>query len=306
LVKIVPLPKLGAGVFEEARVIKWLKTDGEYVGEGEPLVEIETEKANVTYESPTAGFLLRKMAAEGDVVLVGRPLCVLGDKDEQPPPFAEGVPTTSEEPAAPTRKASTTSTLVSPAAAKLAESMGVSLQEVVGTGEGGMIMREDVLKAARSGRAIGKATVLPKTTALSGMRAVIAARLSKIHSEAALVTLTRETEVSAVVDFIQGFGERLGISYNDVFIKATAEAIRQHEVMNSILENNEIKTFRDININVAVALEGGLVAPTIRNADRLPITEVSRRLKELKERAVHKRLTLDDLSGGTFTISGRG
>jgi pyruvate dehydrogenase E2 component (dihydrolipoamide acetyltransferase) len=320
LVTVVPMPKLGAGVYREGVILKWAKKEGDPIAEKEPLAEIETEKAVMTYESPTTGTVLKLLAAEGDTVLVGTPICLVGQAGEPiPAEFSPGggevTPSASAAGAAevPPQPAQAGAAEISPAAKRLAENLRVNLSKVVGTGPGGSIMREDVLKAAKGQPSAQMQAPLaavvasqPKLVPLTTMRATIAERLSKSQRETAHVTLTREVQVASVVELVKTSGAQAGFSYNDVFVKAAAEALKQHPMMNSQLEGDKIRIMDSINIGVAVAVEGGLITPTIRDADRLTLLEAAKTIRQLSEKARLRQLKSDEYSGGTFTLTNLG
>src|SRR2546428_5190790 len=150
------MPKTGAGVYKEGVILSWAKKEGDQVKEKEPLAEIETEKAVMTYESPASGTILKLLAAEGDTVAVGTPICLLGQPGEQiSPEFLKTSKSVDPEqkPAPPpaAQQTAVEASTVSPAARKLAESMKDDLKTGVGSGPGGTIMREDVLRSSRGG-----------------------------------------------------------------------------------------------------------------------------------------------------------
>jgi pyruvate dehydrogenase E2 component (dihydrolipoamide acetyltransferase) len=318
MVTSVPMPKLGAGVYNEGVILKWLKKEGEHVGAQEPLAEIETEKAIVTFESPLAGTVLKLLFQEGETVEVGKTILLIGDPSEvgQAEVSPHNGPVT--EPARPSSAPATHAAVaeISPAARKLAENLKVDLSNVVGTGPNGSVMRQDILKAAREGKSTAQVAVVGTESAptneggkvipLSQMRQTIAERLNKSQREAAHVTLTREAEVSVLVDLVKSEGTAMRFGYNDVLIKSVAEALKQFPMMNSRLEGNNIRTIDAINIGVAVSLEGGLITPTIKSADALGVTEIAEAVRQLSEKARERSLTAEEYSQGSFTISNLG
>ncbi len=313
MVTVVPMPKTGAGVYREGVILSWAKKEGDAVKEKEPLAEIETEKAVMTYESPASGTVLKLLFVEGDTVTVGTPICLLGEPGElipleflKPGQKVDAAAAGEKTPSPAVQQAAVEGANVSPAASRLAESMKVDLKGIVGTGPGGTIMREDVLRAARDGTPKQESVGQPKTVPLSTMRTTIAERLTKSHRETAPVTLIREVEVSSVATLVKAKGAEQKFGYNDVFIKAAAEALKRHPIMNSRLEGDKIMLFDEVNIGFAVALEAGLITPTIRNADRLSLADVAAQVRKLSERARSRQLTSDEYSAGTFTISNLG
>lgn len=326
MVTQVPMPKLGAGVYHEGVILKWAKNVGDHVNAGESIAEIETEKAISDYVSPASGTVLKLLFKEGDTVKVGTTILLLGQPGEEiPPGFLPGsVPRASaaSDQASPGVGESATplkSAEVSPAARRLAENLKVDLSSITGTGPGGSILREDILKASRSSRAapaqnaVGQEGAVTTGSAgsrlvpLSAMRSTIARRLSKSQHETAHVTLTREVEVSALAALVKGEGARLNFGYNDVIVKATAEALKRHPMMNSRLEGDDkVRILDTVDIGVAVAVEGGLITPTIRGADKLTLTELAALVRQLSEKARARQLSQDEYEGATFTVSNLG
>jgi pyruvate dehydrogenase E2 component (dihydrolipoamide acetyltransferase) len=249
----VLMPKLGAGVFEEAKIVKWLKNVGDYVKEGEELVEIETEKAVVSYESPASGFILKFDADLDESIAIGEPICTLVES-------AEFLDSTGNKPTAST----------------------------------------EIFPSKNKDPASQEFESIP----LSPMRATIAQRLTKSLHESAQVTLFQEFDASALVSFVEQ--ERTQkISYTEIFVKTVALALKHYPVMNSFYENTRIKLNASIVINVAVALENGLIAPGIKDPDSLSLIEIRERLTDLVKRAKEGNLRLEEL-GGTFSVSNLG
>jgi len=321
------MPKLGAGVYHEGVILKWAKNVGEHVNAGESIAEIETEKAISDYVSPASGTILKLLFKEGDTVEVGTPILLLGQPGEEiPPGFLPGS-VASPSPAASNQSSPGVGVLatpvksseVSPAARRLAENLKVDLSSVIGTGPGGSILREDILKASRSSRAapaqeavgheaeVTSGTVGSRLVPLSAMRSTIARRLSKSQHETAHVTLTREVEVSALAALVKGEGAKLNFGYNDVIVRATAEALKRHPMMNSRLEGDDkVRILDTVDIGVAVAVEGGLITPTIRGADRLTLTDLAALVRQLSEKAKARQLSQEEYEGATFTVSNLG
>lgn len=309
MVTAVPMPKLGAGVYKEGIILKWFKKEGEAVREREPLAEIETEKAVMIYESPVSGTLLKLIVPEGATSQVGDAICLVGETGEAVPPGMVHRMTPELKPfeskvVSPSSGAMISSE-VSPAAKRLAETMNLDLKTVIGTGAGGMIMREDVLKAARKGSP-QPGLQTPKLVPMSSLRATIADRLVKSQHETAHVTLTREAEVKNLVTLVKERLRGSEVTFTDVLIKVAAEALGRHPMVNSRLEEDRIRLLNEININFAVAMEAGLIAPTVRSADKFSITEISRLVRELSEKARERKLTSAEYADGTFTVSNLG
>lgn len=198
-----------------------------------------------------------------------------------------------------------------PLAAKIASDKGIDLREIVGSGPGGQITKEDVLRAVTPVSPTFpqlEARVMPFT----GLRKMVGDNVAKSAQTAPHVTLTAEVDVTELAkvrkqileEFERKYGTRL--TFTDLITKAVARAILDHPLINSSLQGNEIRIFPDVNIGVAVAVEGGLIVPVIHNADRKSLAEISTRLKELVEKGRSGNLSSAEISGGTFTITNLG
>ena len=310
---------------EEGTIGKWYKKEGDRVEKGEPLCEVETEKTVDVIEAPASGVLRKIIFSEGSIVPVNKIIAVIAEPDEVLPDLerliesAEKLAKKTEViPAAEIEKPmeikEKEGIKVSPAARKLAEEYGIDLGQIKGTGPEGRIVREDVLKAIEEAKAKIPVTPTAKTVKvipLTGMRKVIADRLTYSARTALHVPLTIEVDMTEVVKLLEEVHpemEKKGvhISYTHILIKAVAEAIKEQPIVNSIVENEHIKMLGDVNIGVAVALEDGLIVPVIHNADKKSITEIVTTLQDLIEKAREGKLLTREASGGTFTISNLG
>src|SRR6266851_669219 len=219
---------------------------------------------------------------------------------------------------------------ISPVARKLAAELGVELARVVGTGPGGRITREDVERAAAQGAAVRSTSAAPPARAsaagaaaiaaapaagakpqfrsipLRGMRKTIAARMHQSLRDTAQLTISSEADVTAAVDFRTRPGRDLDFTYTDLVIHAVARALLRHPRMNSRLSEDAIVMLAEVNIGMAVALDEGLIVPVIRAADRRSLREIAAATKELGEKARTGGLKLEDVSGGTFTVTSLG
>ncbi|MFQ5931182.1 MAG: dihydrolipoamide acetyltransferase family protein [Nitrospiraceae bacterium] len=312
------MPALGM-VQETGRLVNWLKAEGEPVAKGEPLMEVETDKATVEIEAPASGILSNVGAAVGDEVPVGQTVAVILAPGESPPRHPSPVSTPpphreispQQSPSATTHpRSEARRTLASPAARRMAKEKGIDLAGLKGTGAEGVIVAQDVLSAAGtptgpSGTQPGVREVLP----LSAMRRIIGERMSRSKQSAPHfyismdVDMTQENKRRAEW---KKKGEEVIPSINDVILWSCAQALRDAPLLNSAFTEQGVKVFSDINISFALAVSDGLVAPVIRNADRLGLTDLAQRSRELSEKAQKKRLLPLDYEGGTFTVSNLG
>ncbi|MDR5694026.1 MAG: dihydrolipoamide acetyltransferase family protein [Armatimonadota bacterium] len=317
----VILPQLGLAM-EEGTIVKWLKGEGDQVEEGEPIVEIMTDKANVEVPAPASGVLVKILVPEGQAVPVGVPIAYIGQPGEEvpvlqatsarPAPVVPRAGKEKEETARePERKVQ-----ASPRARRLAEEHGIDLWTITGTGPGGRIVEEDVRRAIDRKRAEApvvrekgiEGTLIP----VVGMRGAIARRMMESIHGSAQVTLATEADATELVRLRKRIGPELErqhgvhLTYTDLLVKAVARALTEHPRLNARWEGEAIRILPEIHIGVAVALEDGLVVPVIRNADRLGIVEISRAVALLSEKARAGRLTYEEMTGSTFTITNLG
>ncbi|MDI6846874.1 MAG: dihydrolipoamide acetyltransferase family protein [Candidatus Bathyarchaeia archaeon] len=293
MVTKVVMPRLSL-TMKEGTVGIWYKKEGDIVEKGEPIVEVLSEKATYDLEAPASGILRKILVEEGVDAPVNAVLAVITAPDEL---FSETeilaeVPQTVEE--------AEKRVLASPAAKRLAREYGIDLSLVKGSGPEGRIVEEDVRRFVEETRGI-----LPKVKEiipLSGFRKTSAERVSLSFKTAPHSTIMMEVDVSKATEL----HEKLEVSYTAILVKAVAKALTEHPIINSMFEENQIKIFEDVNVGVAVATEYGLVVPVIQNADRKSLKEIDATIKELTEKARQGKLTREDLSGGTFTITNLG
>jgi pyruvate dehydrogenase E2 component (dihydrolipoamide acetyltransferase) len=314
------MPKLGL-TMTEGTVVNWLKNEGDTVEKGEELVEILTEKITNVAEAPASGILKKILVGPGETAKVSEPIGIIaapGEEIEAPAAPAErAVPAaeTATQAAEPAKRIK-----ASPAAKKLAEEHGIALADIEGTGPGGRITREDVLKAVESKEAkpepAAPVTEAAKTEGkrvpLAGMRKVIAQRMAESARTAPHVTVDMEVDMSQATAFRKSLNavatESIGgkVSFTDIIVKVVARALEDFPVINASLQEEEIVYHGEINVGVAVALEDGLIVPVIKNTNKLGIGAISQLVKELAEKARSGKLTPDEYKGGTFTVTNLG
>ncbi|WP_338603192.1 dihydrolipoamide acetyltransferase family protein [Sulfolobus tengchongensis] len=313
--KEVLMPKLGL-TMTKGKIVQWKKKEGDRVQEGEDLVVIETEKITTTVKAPISGVLLKIYAKEGEEVPVGQIIAFIGEIGEQPPSIAPSKPTISVESQKPiqtkTEEVKVTEVRASPRARRLAKEKGIDLTMVKGTGPGGMITEEDVLRELEVIEKQMKFTAtglrVKEVIPMSPMRQEISRRMVQSLQSMAQVTLSMEINANSIVKLKEEVENRnnVKITYTDILIKVVAILLRNHPYLNATLEGDQIKIIEEINIGVAVALDQGLIVPVIRNADTKSIIEISKESHELANKARENKLTPDEVVGGTFTISNLG
>ncbi|MDX6749984.1 2-oxoglutarate dehydrogenase complex dihydrolipoyllysine-residue succinyltransferase [Geminicoccaceae bacterium 1502E] len=321
----IKVPTLGESV-TEATVARWLKKAGEQVAADEPLVELETDKVSLEVPAPAAGILGEILVEEGTDVEVG---AVIGRIDEGAgAPAAAPAAAPAGEEKAPPAPAAGGGGRAGPAARKIAEEKGVDLGSVSGTGPKGNVTKGDVL-AAPAGEAPAKAPAPQQTPApakapqpasagreervrMTRLRKRIAERLKEAQNTAAMLTTFNEVDMTAVMElrkqyqdsFVKKHGVKLG--FMSFFVKASIEALRAYPAVNAEIDGDEIvyKHFHDIG--VAVSTEQGLVVPVVRDAEAMGLAEIEKKIGDLGTRARQGKLAMDELTGGTFTITNGG
>ena len=321
----IRVPTLGESV-SEATIARWLKKAGDAVKMDEPLVELETDKVSLEVPSPMAGVLAEIAAEEGTDVEVG---ALLGMIEE-----GEGAPAAKEEkPAAkaekPAEKAAETSPekgdgadKSGPAAKKLAAEKGLDLADIEGTGPKGNVTKGDVQKAEKPAAAPARAKPAPtpqstpagreERVRMTRLRKRIAERLKEAQNTAAMLTTFNEVDMSAVMDlrksyqdaFVKKHGIKLG--FMSFFVKACIDALKAFPAANSEIDGDEVVYKHYYDIGVAVSSDAGLVVPVVRNADAMNLAQIEAAIADLGTRAKSGKLSMDELTGGTFTITNGG
>jgi len=315
----IVVPELGESVVE-ARVAKWLKKPGDQVNAGEPLVELETEKIDLEVSADRAGVLSNIKHQEGEDVKVGEVLAVLEETSSNGKSTAAPVP---EVPKGSVPKAvpSSAEKKATPTAKNVAKAHDVKLEAV--KSEGPRVTKQDVLKATAPAPSAKPQAPSPKTNVpvgersetrerMSKRRATIARRLVEAQQTAAMLTTFNEVDMSAVMQlrerrkeaFTRKYGVGVGIA--SFFVKAAIGALKAFSQVNAEIQGDEIVTKHYYDIGMAVGAEGGLVVPVIRDADRKTFAEIELEIRGFAKRAQEGTLTLEDLKGGTFTITNGG
>ena len=297
MVTNILMPRLSL-TMKTGTVVQWFKKEGETVQKGEPLVEVLSEKVTYDVEAPESGVLRKILAIEGTDVPVAQTIGIIAASDEQIPETE-----VAEVEAVPERELIEKveeRIVASPAAKRLAREHDIDLAKVVGTGPEGRIVEDDVKKFIEE--TTGVAPRVREVIPLTGIRKTTAERVSLSARTAPHSTITMEVDMTEAVKL----HEETQASYTDMLVKATAQALREHPIINSTLEDEQIKIFEDINVGVAVATEKGLVVPVLHNADRMLLSNIASALRLLVEKTREGKLAKEDLTGGTFTITNLG
>ncbi|MCX5820532.1 MAG: dihydrolipoamide acetyltransferase family protein [Deltaproteobacteria bacterium] len=319
----VIMPKLGL-TMKEGTIEKWLKQEGDRVDKGEPLVEIITEKLNFQYESPASGILRKILHPAGKVVSVTTPIAIIAEEGEALPEIEAGKPDAPKEASAPAaavqgeRKEHGERIFASPVARKTAQEKGIDLSLVKGSGPEGRITQADVLKAAERVQTEGvkpsvqtqksEDTIIP----LKGIRKIIAQRMTDSFQNTPHFYLSVEVDMSAVQDLKERVKDeiekraKVKLTLTDILVRIVASALKEHPIMNSRFEGDQIRLLEEINVGVAIALADGLIVPVVRKADQKSLSEIASAIRTITKRARRGKLSLEDVGGGTFTLSNMG
>jgi pyruvate dehydrogenase E2 component (dihydrolipoamide acetyltransferase) len=317
----------------EGKVARWLKSEGEAVRAGEVIAEIETDKATLEYEAPSAGTLGRVLVpAGGDAVAVDAPIAILLAEGEPAAALPDATPAPAARAAAPKVAAvvargstgAAARVFATPIARRLAREQGLPLSSIVGSGPNGRIVKHDVLRAADTApaRPVGVTPAAPAAPRavqppLAGtsiphtaMRRVIARRLTEAKQTIPHYYLTIDVELDAALELRKRLNARPGADYaitvNDFVVKAVAAALRQVPAANAVWTEEAIVRLAAADVAVAVATEAGLLTPVVRDADRKSVPVISNELRDLAARARAGKLRPDEYQGGSFTVSNLG
>lgn len=322
----IVVPTLGESV-AEATVAQWLKKEGEAVKADEPIVELETDKVTLEVNAPVDGVIVSISVAEGETVEVGVVLAELkagavandaapaGKADDKAPakaaaaPAAEKVASTSAEPK------------TSPAVRKMINDNNLDVAAIPASGKDGRITKEDVQKVLASGGAASApaASSVPAATGpreervkMSKLRKVIARRLKEAQNNAAMLTTFNEVDMGPIMalrgEYKEIFEKRHGVKlgFMSFFIKAAVQALKEFPAVNAEIDGEDIIYKNYYNIGIAVSTPQGLVVPVIRDCDQLSMAEIEAKIVGFGKAARDGKLTMDDMTGGTYTITNGG
>jgi 2-oxoglutarate dehydrogenase E2 component (dihydrolipoamide succinyltransferase) len=329
----IKVPAVGESI-TEGTIARWLKKNGDFVQQTEPLVELETEKATTMVPSPAAGKLTITVP-EGKSITIGSvigqievgiaaPATVQADGNQAPA-------TPRQENHARTAQATPVERHLSPAARQLAADEGIDLSQIAGSGRSGTVTKEDVLAHLqhRAPLPLAKSVEAPPPATpplaspvssearetrqrMSSLRARIAERLLAAQQNAAILTTFNEADLSAVqalrASYKEPFQKKhgVGLGFLSFFVKACVEALKAFPAVNARIDSGDIVYHHYHNIGVAVSTEKGLMVPVLRDADRMSFAAIEKAIADLAEKARAGKITVDDLQGGTFTITNGG
>ncbi len=302
----------------EVEIATWLVEDGDYVEKDQPIAEVDSDKATLELPAEESGIITFK-AEEGDAVAVGEVVCLIDTSAAKPegnaaPKVIENVAEKKvEAPKTESKTATYATGTASPAAKKVLAEKGMSASAVKGTGKDGRITKEDAVKATPSmGTQPVSGSRGSERKKMSMLRRKVAERLVAVKSETAMLTTFNEVNMQPIFDlrtqFKEDFKAKHGVSlgFMSFFTKAIVRALEMYPTVNSMIDGKEMVSFDFIDISIAVSGPKGLMVPVIRNAENLTFRGVEREVKRLAIRARDGQITVDEMTGGTFTITNGG
>lgn len=331
----IKVPAVGESI-KEATIGQWLKKSGEYVKTNDVLLMLETDKASVEVVAENDG-VLKVTVNEGTTVPIGSVVGSIdtaaakpaGEAPKAAAPAPTPAPATKSSPAAQPQMSAAAAGSLAPSVRRIVSENGLSPESITGTGRGGRITKEDAMSATqtpglkapvaapaaqpatqKNSRAVGEQLVerVPMTT----IRKKIAERLVSAQQTAAILTTFNEVDMTNLLDLREKYKDRFEKKYNiklgfmGFFVKAVIEALKAYPAVNASIEGNDILYKHFYNIGVAVSTPKGLVVPVIKNADQLSLAEIELSIQEYANKARDGKISVDDMMGGTFTVSNGG
>ena len=301
----------------EVEIAEWLVEDGDYVEKDQAIAEVDSDKATLELPAEVSGVISLK-AEEGDAVAVGEVVCLIDTSAAAPTDgeVKEAAPKVEEKKVEVTVTAPDTKTYAtgtaSPAAKKVLEEKGISASEITGTGRDGRITKDDAVKAVPS---MGTPTGGSRSTGrkkMSMLRRKVAERLVEAKNTTAMLTTFNEADMKPIFDLRKQYKEEfktkhgVGLGFMSFFTKAVTRALEMYPDVNSMIDGKEMITYDFCDISIAVSGPKGLMVPVMRNAEALTFRGVEAEIKRLALRARDGKITVDEMTGGTFTISNGG
>ena len=312
----VKVPQLSESV-SEATLVTWHKKEGEAVSRDENLIDIETDKVVLETPAPADGVLVRIIKQGGDTVTSGELIAQIDTEAKAAAgaaPAAEPVPAVTPPPAA-----SSAAGAASPAARKILDEKGIAAADVAGSGRGGRVTKEDAVAAQPKAAAAAAPAVIAavgdraeERVPMTRLRARIAERLIQSKNENAILTTFNEVNMAPVMALRKQYGDKfekahgVRLGFMGFFVKAAVAALKKFPILNASVDGNDIVYHGYIDIGIAVGSPRGLVVPILRNAESMSIAEIELKIAEFGQKAKDGKLSLEDLSGGTFSISNGG
>ena len=307
------IPSPGESI-SEVEIAEWLVTDGEYVEKDQIIAEIDSDKATLELPAEQSGVITLK-ADEGDVVQVGQVVCHIDTSAEGSPketPTTKPAKTFDDKKEVSQPVVDTKSDVLSPAARKIAEEKNIDINQITGTGKAGRITKQDVLLGKPAMGNFNNSNRSESRNKLSMLRRKVAERLVTVKNETAMLTTFNEVDMSSIFElrkkYKEKFKEKHGVNlgFMSFFTLASVRALKEFPAVNSMIDGSEMISYSYCDISIAVSGPKGLMVPVIRSAEELKFKGVELEVKRLAERARDGQITVDEMTGGTFTISNGG
>ena len=307
------IPSPGESI-SEVEIAEWLVVDGEYVEKDQIIAEIDSDKATLELPAEQSGVITLK-ADEGDVVQVGQVVCHIDTSAKGSPKettAAKPVEIVEDKKEVSQPVVDTKSDVLSPAARKIAEEKNIDINQITGTGKAGRITKQDVLLGKPAMGNFNNSNRSESRNKLSMLRRKVAERLVTVKNETAMLTTFNEVDMSSIFElrkkYKEKFKEKHGVNlgFMSFFTLASVRALKEFPAVNSMIDGSEMISYSYCDISIAVSGPKGLMVPVIRSAEELKFKGVELEVKRLAERARDGQITVDEMTGGTFTISNGG
>ena len=297
----------------EVEIATWLVADGDYVEKDRIIAELDSDKATLELPAEQGGVITLKVQ-EGDSVDVGQIVCLIDTskggeaKNNSEPELKEELVLSKSEETSNTAK----SDILSPAAKKIITENNIKIEDIEGTGKDGRITKQDVIMAKPSMGSASNKKRDEKRTKLSLLRRKVAERLVSVKNDTAMLTTFNEVDMSAVFELRKKYKEKfkvkhgVNLGFMSFFTLASVRALKEFPAVNSMIDGDEMITYQYCDISIAVSGPKGLMVPVIRHAEKLSFKDIEVQVKALAERARDSKITVDEMTGGTFTISNGG
>lgn len=317
----VIVPQLSESI-SEATLLEWKKKVGEAVTQDETLIEVETDKVVLEVPAPASGVIVEIVEGDGSTVTAEQLLAKIDTEATVGVAAAPAAAEAASAVAAPAAAESkTVSGVASPAASKILSEKGISAADVAGSGRDGRVTKADAVAASAPAKSVA-APAAPLSVSLDGrpeqrvpmtrLRARVAERLLQSQSENAILTTFNEVNMKAVIDLRNKYKEKfekehgIKLGFMSFFVKAAVAALKKYPILNASVDGKDIVYHGYFDIGIAVGSPRGLVVPILRNADQMSIADIEKKIAEFGAKARDGKLTLDELTGGTFSISNGG
>lgn len=321
---VIKVPAVGESI-SEVTLSQWIKKDGDYVEMDEVIAELESDKATFELTAEKAG-TLKTIASEGDTLPIGAPVCSIEEGGQPATPKTEAAPKAEVKEAAPKAEEAKASSYAagapSPSAAKILAEKGVDPASVKGSGVGGRLTKEDALKAeapkkseatsAPAAAIASQGSRVERREKMSSLRKTVAKRLVSVKNETAMLTTFNEVDMQPIMDIRAKYKDKfkekhgVGLGFMSFFTKAVCEALKEFPAVNARIEGEEIVFSDFADVSIAVSAPKGLVVPVIRNAESMTLAQIESAVMALAVKARENKLTLEEMTGGTFTITNGG